>query len=455
MKSANPPLNNVMDLLLDAICIVDLQGNFVYVSAAGERIFGYAPQEMVGRNMMEFIHPEDRERTQQAAEQVVSGKPLPYFENRYVRKDGQIVHIMWSARWSEADQMRVAVARDISERKRAEALQAALYAISEAVHAAEGLPDLFRQIHQITAGLLPAADFTVALYDRKRDELSFPYHANEHSRKPATQQADIKKLCADLIHDGQARLFQTEVTQANTGTCGGLGVPLKSGEGIIGALLVMSSGSGTQYHQQDIELLQFISSQIATAIERKQLQMALQHSARYDTLTELPNRELLHERVLNALCVAERNHTPLALLYLDLDRFKEVNDSLGHQVGDLLLQEAARRLSKCVRKSDSVGRLGGDEFMVLLNNTPRADVALLVAEKIRAALNQPFDLDGHRVHISPSIGISLYPTHGSDCKQLILYADEAMYDAKKRGGNQCRLTSRSEAVDSPQYRTRP
>lgn len=450
MKSASPPLNNVMDLLLDAICIVDLQGNFVYISAAGERIFGYAPEEMVGRNMVEFIHPEDRDRTQQAAEQVVSGKPLPYFENRYVRKDGQIVHIMWSARWSEADQMRVAVARDISERKRAEALQAALYAISEAVHAAEDLPDLFRQIHQIIGGLLPAADFTVALYDRKKDELSFPYHADEHSRKPAIQQADIRNLCTDIIQGGQARLFSAGGKQ----TYSALGAPLKSGKGIIGALLVKTGDSATQYRQQDIELLQFISSQIATAIERKQLQMALQHSARYDTLTDLPNREMLYERVLNALCVAERNHTPLALLYLDLDRFKEVNDSLGHQAGDQLLQEAARRLSKCVRKSDSVGRLGGDEFLVLLNNTPRADVALLVAEKIRTALNQPFDLDGRHVHISPSIGISLYPTHGSDCKQLILYADEAMYEAKKNGGNQCRLTNRSEIADGTQLRTK-
>ena len=438
MSKGNLPLNNVMDLLLDAICIVDLQGNFAYISAAGERIFGYPPGEMLGRNMVDFIHPDDLARTLRAAESIVAGQPLPYFENRYVRKDGQVVHLMWSACWSEADLMRVAVARDITERKRAESLQAALYAISEAVHAAEDLPALFRQIHQIVGDLLPVAGFTVALHDRKKDTLDFPYHTDMHGESRATPGADTASLCEEAIHGGKARLLSPEGRQ---GAHNWLGMPLKSRQRTIGALVVKSGGNA-HYNQGDMELMQFISAQIATAIERKQLEMALQHSARYDPLTDLPNRELLHDRVLNALCMAERNRTPLSLLYLDLDKFKAINDGFGHHVGDLLLQEAARRLVKCVRKSDTVGRLGGDEFLMLLNNTPGAEQALLVAEKIRSALTRPFELDGHHISISPSIGISLYPAHGSDCKQLILYADEAMYEAKRSGGNQCRLTER-------------
>lgn len=444
MSKGNLPLNNVMDLLLDAICIVDLQGNFIYISAAGERIFGYAPEEMVGRNMVDFIHPDDLARTLKAAENIVAGQPLPYFENRYVRKDGQAVHLMWSARWSEADQMRVAVARDITERKRAESLQAALYAISEAVHAAEDLPALFRQIHQIVGGLLPVAGFTVALHDSKSNSLAFPYHTEATGETHATPGAGTASLCEEVIRGGKARLSSSDGGQHSSAW---LGVPLKSRRHVIGAL-VAKAGDSASYNQGDMDLMQFISTQIATAIERKQMEMALQHSARYDPLTDLPNRELLHERVLKAICVAERNRTPLALLYLDLDKFKAVNDSFGHHVGDLLLQEAARRLVSCVRKSDTAGRLGGDEFLVLLNNIPGAEQALLVAEKIRNALTRPFWLDGHHISISPSIGISLYPIHGSDCKQLILHADEAMYAAKRNGGNQCRLTERGMAAAS-------
>lgn len=437
MRKGNLPLNNVMDLLLDAICIVDLQGNFVYISAAGERIFGYAPEEMVGRNMVDFIHPDDLARTLRAAESIMAGQPLPYIENRYVRKDGQVVHLMWSARWSEADKMRVAVARDITEHKRAESLQAALYAISEAVHAAEDLPALFRQIHQIVGGLLPVASFTVALYDRKTNALDFPYHVGAYGEACTDRNPYMTELCEEVIRGGKARLLSSGRQHSSAW----LGVPLKSRQHIIGTLVV-KAGDDAPYNQGDMELMQFISTQIATAIGRKQLEMALQHSARHDTLTDLPNRELLHERVLKALCMAERNSTPLSLLYLDLDKFKAINDSFGHQVGDLLLQEAARRLVKCIRKSDTVGRLGGDEFLVLLNNTPGADQALLVAEKIRSALNRPFHLDGHEISISPSIGISLYPAHGSDCKLLIMYADKAMYEAKRSGGNQCRLAGR-------------
>ncbi|PKO63759.1 MAG: diguanylate cyclase, partial [Betaproteobacteria bacterium HGW-Betaproteobacteria-17] len=155
-----------MDLLLDAICVVDARGCFVFVSAAGERIFGYAPAEMIGRPMTDFVFHADRARTLQAVDEMMKGQPQPYFENRYVRKDGQIVHIMWSARWSAADQVRVAVARDVTERKHADAMQAALYAISEAAHAAEDLVALFEQVHQIIGGLMPADNFFIALYDQ-------------------------------------------------------------------------------------------------------------------------------------------------------------------------------------------------------------------------------------------------------------------------------------------------
>ena len=168
------PLASYIDLLLDAVCAVDKQGRFVFVSAACERIFGYTPEELIGQPMIDLVHPADRQRTLDAAREIMGGEPKLNFENRYLRKDGRVAHILWSARWSEVDQLRIAVARDITERKQAESRQAALYAISEAAHAAEDLLALFKRIHLIIGEWLPALNFSVALYDEHCAQLNFP-----------------------------------------------------------------------------------------------------------------------------------------------------------------------------------------------------------------------------------------------------------------------------------------
>ena len=137
------PVANFADLLLDAVCMVDIGGRFVFVSAACERIFGYTQQQMIGKLMIDLVAPADRARTVAAAQNIMNGASHINFENRYLRKDGSIAHIMWSARWSEPDQLRVAVARDVTALKQAQAMQAVLYAISEAAHASDDLADLF------------------------------------------------------------------------------------------------------------------------------------------------------------------------------------------------------------------------------------------------------------------------------------------------------------------------
>ena len=427
------PTENLVDLLLDAICVVDKCGRFVFVSAACQRIFGYSADEMIGKVMIEMVHPEDRARTLQAAAQIMAGVNKPQFENRYLRKDGSTVHILWSARWSEDDQVRIAVAHDITERKRNEALQAALYGISEAAHATKDLLGLFQQVHQIVGELLPTLTFYVALYDQQNDELSFPYPAEPPAAGAETRQ-NATTLCAQVVRSGHNLLLSNaDQTQPET-QHSWLGVPLRSHRGIIGALLVQSSPA-TRYSERDEELLQFVSTQVATAIERQQMLIRLQFMAQYDQLTQLPNRELLRDRLHTALARARREQSYVALLFLDLDKFKLINDSLGHAAGDLLLQGVARRIQQCLRESDTVARFAGDEFVVLLEDFHSTDHASVVAEKIRQSLNQPFDLNGHSRTILPSIGIALYPQHAQNEQQLLQHADDAMYRAKQNGGN--------------------
>jgi diguanylate cyclase (GGDEF)-like protein/PAS domain S-box-containing protein len=173
--------------------------------------------------------------------------------------------------------------------------------------------------------------------------------------------------------------------------------------------------------------------------ERKRAEERLAHMAHHDALTNLPNRPLFFDRMQQFIALSRRDRQRLALLYLDLDGFKPVNDTFGHSVGDQLLQEAAQRIGDCVRASDTVGRIGGDEFVVLLPKVATEAAALVVAEKIRQALNRPFALAGQSLAISCSIGIAVYPDHGHEAVELCHHADLAMYHAKQAGRNRVQL----------------
>ncbi|MDH3360411.1 MAG: EAL domain-containing protein, partial [Desulfobulbaceae bacterium] len=153
------------------------------------------------------------------------------------------------------------------------------------------------------------------------------------------------------------------------------------------------------------------------------------HNALHDELTGLPNRTLLIERIRQAILNSKRNLQPLSILVMDLDRFKEINDALGHHYGDFLLQKVAERLQKVIRESDTLARLGGDEFAVSLA-TADNEHAQTISQKITEAMQQPFMIEGHSLSIGISIGISIYPQHGNDCDSLLQHADVAMYSAK-------------------------
>ncbi|MBF0272461.1 MAG: diguanylate cyclase [Magnetococcales bacterium] len=166
---------------------------------------------------------------------------------------------------------------------------------------------------------------------------------------------------------------------------------------------------------------------------RKELEERLRTQAEYDTLTGLPNRRLFDDRLSQAVALAGRNEAHMVLMFVDLDRFKEVNDTLGHDAGDALLREAARRIALCVRRSDTVARLGGDEFTVILHDVAHPELAQPIATKILEQLTRPFFPHGREAHISGSIGIAVFPEDGNTVESLLKCADEAMYRSKNAG----------------------
>ena len=178
---------------------------------------------------------------------------------------------------------------------------------------------------------------------------------------------------------------------------------------------------------------------MAEAAEDATAQMA--HMAQHDVLTGLPNRSLLTDRLTQAIALAQRHGKRVALVYLDLDRFKHINDSLGHAVGDQLLQATARRLQQFVRQSDTVCRQGGDEFVVLLAEVEALRDAALMAAKLVETMAEPFPVGAHNLHVTASIGVSVYPDDSRDVDALVRNADIAMYEAKRRGRNNYQLFS--------------
>jgi diguanylate cyclase (GGDEF)-like protein/PAS domain S-box-containing protein len=390
----NDALQRLPELLLDAVFFVEEDGRIAFVNPACHAIFGYTPEEMMGRVVLDFIHPDDKATTVAEMRQVRDGHPRMGFENRYLRKDGSVVHIMWTARWSPQDRLRIGVARDISSRKRAEERQAGMLALATAAHGAETLPELFRAFHAILQNLLPLRGMAVLLQPGER--LVYASSACG-AEPPRTQGWHHVSLSAPGMQFGEMQLD--------------LDHP--------GALTAA-----------ELDLLQFTAGQAGAVIERLALHADLSHAARYDELTGLPNRRLFQDRILSAIARCRRGQSRGALLFIDLDDFKQVNDVHGHIAGDQLLQAIARRITSCVREADTVARIGGDEFVALLENVADLEQADAVACKIQQVISTPLVLGGCTLRPHASVGIALYPEHGEVIDQLMRHADQAMYACK-------------------------
>lgn len=180
---------------------------------------------------------------------------------------------------------------------------------------------------------------------------------------------------------------------------------------------------------------ELLARSIRYAIERKRAEERLTYLAQYDHLTGLVNRTLFRDRLVQAMARSKRLQQPLGLMLLDLDRFKAVNDTMGHDVGDQLLKAVAGRLQDCVREVDTVARMGGDEFTIILEGLSCEQDISIVARRITESLGEPFHLKEHRASIGVSIGITVYPSDDHEIDELLKHADAAMYRAKQRGGN--------------------
>jgi diguanylate cyclase (GGDEF)-like protein/PAS domain S-box-containing protein len=406
------------------IFVSDEQGECVYTNAAYHKISGLDFTQALGTNWSMAIHPDDRARIVAEWREAVRGKAPFKTEVRFMREDGTIVWTRLNAAAMDdgpSECGRVQTVEDISARKVAEGelarAEAALFAEKERAQVT---------LNSIGDAVLCTDVAGNVTYLNKVAEKMTGWSASEAMSQPLNKVFRVVDGTTrePIVNPGQQAMAENRTVGLASNSI------LLRRDGSESAI----EDSSAPIHDRD--------GQVTGAVlvfhdvsESRAMAEKMSHLAQHDFLTGLPNRMLLQERFSRAIGQAQRHHKQVAVLFVDLDYFKTINDSLGHDIGDRLLQSVAERLVSCVRSTDTVCRQGGDEFVILLAEIEHHRDAAQIAEKLLAALLAPHFIDGNELHVTLSIGISIYPDDAATAEAVMQNADAAMYHAKAKGRN--------------------
>ncbi|MEM1403385.1 MAG: EAL domain-containing protein [Pseudomonadota bacterium] len=335
----------------------------------------------------------------------------------------------------------------ITELEESRLLQQALFDIAELTHTTPTLDDFYQRMHEIVGRLIPSDALFVCIMAADNSVLAFPYcydaTAGGYVDIEIPSERFASSLAAQLVLSGKARLLQQEEISELARTSlvlregdipfSWLGVPFVN-EDVRGGIVVQNMQSSSAFSSTDLDLLTYAARQLSITITRRQKDAALRYQALHDELTGLPNRLLFGDRLEHALERYKRDRSrELAVMFLDLDRFKLINDAYGHSIGDQLLTEVSARIEKCLRGVDTLSRLGGDEFAILLEDVQTDGEMEALAQRIIEVVGEPVVLEGVVLNTSASVGIAKASDDCDVADELMKLADNAMYRAKARG----------------------
>ncbi len=388
-----------------------------WAASSADQVFGYSVDEILARGCWRcHVHPDDRAEFDRNITDLATGQRSEC-ELRIIAKDGSTRHIRAYTQAVETEHGKrhlYGACQDITDRTRAE----------EALRESEAR---FRAMAEHSADWIWSIDTQGRhTYSNQKGGGVLGY----------TLEDFLSRDAASLVHPDDLPVFQETFRKALATQSGWEGVSLRW-QHRDGSYRILESSASPLFNDAG-QLIGFqgVDRDIT---ERKQAEEHIEYLAHHDALTGLPNRILLRDRFEHALAMAERSRSRVALLFLDLDKFKRVNDTLGHAAGDKLLLEVVARLAHSTRETDTISRQGGDEFILLLNDIPDPEAVERIAGEILSRVGEPVEVSGHVLNTSCSIGIAMYPEDGSDFDSLLQKADVAMYNAKDAGRNTWRF----------------
>ncbi|HTP62709.1 MAG TPA: PAS domain S-box protein [Burkholderiales bacterium] len=413
---------NLVETSNDLIWSVDNEGCWTYLSpAATRRIYGCEPADMLGRPFSEMLAQEVTERDLAVFRRILAGESVFDYQTRHLRRDGSFVDLSFNA--VPLRDARGAVigstgtARDVTAEKVAAAAQ-------------------YENVEKLRLAV-DAAELMYWEWERESDRLHWGRDPSMLVGAGGGRSSSWSEYL-QIVHPEDRDRYLAAVNAAweQAGACANEYRVVRHD----GSVAWLSSHGKTLADSRGKVYRMIGVSQDIT--ERKRQEEEARFLAYHDTLTGLPNRRLLDDRLGQAVYAAQRRNARVAVMVVDLDRFKQVNDALGHRAGDAVLREAAQRIAGCVRKADTLARHGGDEFVVVIPDIHQESDCQVVAEKILRALGPAFVVEGREFAIGASIGISLFPADAGDSEGVLRNADAAMYRAKQLGRNNYRFYGR-------------
>lgn len=454
LKNPDALFATLVEDAYETVLIIDRDGRVCYANASIERVLGHRPALLLGSELASLVHPEDAAQASGACDALSLSAPRQertprMIEVRFGHADGSwpVLESVLSALDAPSLSGIVITSRDITERKLGESILAGQNHVLEMIGMDAPLHDVLMALARLLEAHFDGMHAAILLLDQDglRARLgAAPSLAPDYLRAldgiavgsrvgagGARGAGGRQFALIDVRQDLQWADYRDLAKRHGYHAC--WAAPILSAKGEVLGALGMHYREPHQACAIELKLAEDTARIAGIAIERKRTEAKFNHMAYHDALTGLPNRVLLQDRLNQAIIHGERIKDSGAVLFIDLDQFKQINDTLGHHAGDRLLQEVARRLQNCMRKEDSLGRLGGDEFVLTLMAPADSRSAAQVAQKIMDALQAPVMLDGLAVKVSCSVGISMYPGDGQSAEVLMRNADIAMYRAKAKG----------------------
>lgn len=456
IKQSEKKYHTLFDNMPGAYYRTDKEGNFLIINPEGAKLFGYnSLEDILGKNVAQHFYftPEERKKYLQELEKNKGN--LKDFELTLKKKDGSPLVISDTSHYYYNEEGNIAgvegIFLDVTERKQNEKLQEVLYNISKAANSPISLNQLYKTIHQELGTIIDTTNFYIALVDKKEDKIYFPYHQDEKDENfPIFNFSETNSLTVYVIKTDEPLLIdykklQKMIAQRELNVAGSftdksiwLGVPLKVEDRVIGAMVVQNYTNPKLYSEKDIKIMEFVSEQVATAIERKRMEEELKKLAHYDTLTGAYNRGYGLELLQRQLKLSKRDKSPLLLAYSDLDNLKDINDEFGHDEGDRAMVQVAKLFKSILREVDIITRMGGDEFLLIFLDSSLNEIPI-IRKRLSKELTRLNQISKKPYKIEFSTGFSNYdPANPQLMNELIRIADENMYK-EKRNKNKGRL----------------